>query len=91
MLTEIHSKEIIEKMDNKTKEEYLKYKDNYDIINMLITTRKNMGLTQKELAQRLGLKQQEISKIETKVQMPSYKKLQKIANELGLKLVLIKR
>lgn len=45
--------------------------------------RREMGMTQLELAERVGVRQETMSRIETGAQVPSYVLAQKIAVELG--------
>ena len=46
--------------------------------------RKEKGLSQMELAEKSGLRQPQISRLEMGVHSPSFKTLQKIANALGV-------
>ena len=46
--------------------------------------RRENGLTQKELADKSGLRQPQISRLEMGVHSPSFKTLNKIANALGI-------
>ncbi len=52
--------------------------------------RKKMGLTQANLAKKLGIKQQMISRIESGQENPSLITLKKIADKLGLAITLTK-
>ena len=54
-----------------------------EIIRQVIKERKNQHLTQKELADRIGLKQSNISRLETGKSNPSIDFLQRVANGLG--------
>ena len=58
----------------------------YNLIGEMIEARKRKGLTQKELAQSLGFKQQVISRIETRREVPSLRNVLKISDALGLDL-----
>jgi len=58
----------------------------YKLIGEMIKARKKKGLTQKELAQSLGFKQQVISRIETRREVPSLSNVLKISDALGLDL-----
>ena len=58
----------------------------YKLIAEIIKARKSKGLTQKELAQSLGFKQQVISRIETGREIPSLSNVLKISDALGLEL-----
>ncbi|MBO5111518.1 MAG: helix-turn-helix transcriptional regulator [Clostridia bacterium] len=54
----------------------------YEIIRKLIETRIKYGLTQKELAKKCGIKQSNISRLESGKANPTIKFLQKIAQAL---------
>src|SRR5665648_927270 len=56
----------------------------YNLICEMIKVRKIKGLTQKELAQSLAFKQQVISRIETRREVPSLRNVLKISDALGL-------
>ncbi len=56
--------------------------------DVFATARKNSGLTQKELAEKSGIAQGDISKLEKGLKNPSLKTLEKIANALGMTLKL---
>jgi ribosome-binding protein aMBF1 (putative translation factor) len=58
----------------------------YGLINEIIKARKRKGLSQKELAEILGLKQQVIFRIETRRNVPSLRDIIKISDALGLEL-----
>lgn len=60
----------------------------YQIAEMIIRARYENSLTQKELADRAGLGQASLSRIETGKVSPDIATLQKIAAALGKKLVL---
>ena len=63
----------------------------YDVFSeisaQLIDARNNSGITQKELAQKTGLTQALISRIESGKSHPTIDTLKKIADGLGLRLV----
>ena len=63
----------------------------YDIFSeireQLVEARNNTGITQKELAQKTGLTQALISRIESGKSHPTIETLKKIADGLGLRLV----
>ena len=59
----------------------------YAIIRQLIQARKELGLTQSELAQRTGIRQCNLSRLETGHGNPSLAFLKKVATGLGKKLV----
>ena len=57
-----------------------------EIIRKVVTERKRQKLTQRELAEKTGLKQSNISRLETGKSNPSIDFLQRIAEGLGKKL-----
>ncbi|MEH6943049.1 helix-turn-helix domain-containing protein [Bacillus sp. JJ722] len=59
------------------------------IVAQLITRRKVLGLTQRDLAEMTGLKQAAIARLEREGAIPRLDTLEKIAKALNLKLVLI--
>lgn len=59
------------------------------LITQLISRRIDKGLTQKELADRTGLKQSAIARLESETIIPKVDTLNKIAKELDLKLELV--
>ncbi len=58
----------------------------FDITEMLIAARNEQNLTQESLAQKAGIRQSNLSRIERGQCMPSLDTLQKIAHGLGKKL-----
>mgnify|MGYP006308843649 CR=1 FL=1 len=73
------------------KAEYEKLEPEFSLASMLIAARSRAGLTQEQLAQRIGMKQASIARIESGKYNPSLKTLQKYAkatdNELEVKMV----
>ena len=63
-------------------------KPEFQLIREMIKARREAGLTQKELAERTGLQQSNISRIENGNGNPSLETLNKIAQGLGKKLVI---
>ena len=63
----------------------------YRIIGELTRIRKEMGLSQIELAKRTGHKQQVISRIENKESVPTLKTFCALADELDVEILLIPR
>ena len=54
------------------------------LVQAMIDARKKTGLTQKELAERTGIAQSDISKFETGGGNPSLKTLQRLASGMGM-------
>ena len=68
------------------KAEYDALQPEYDIIQAMIDARKSSGLTQKQLAERTGIAQADISKLESGNANPSLKTLQRLAAGMGMKI-----
>ena len=58
------------------------------VIQAIIDARKNSGLTQKELSERTGIAQGDISKLENGNANPSIRTLQRLASGMGMTLKL---
>ena len=58
----------------------------YEIIQQIIQSRIEQGISQKELAERAGTKQSDISRLESGNSNPSLKVLKKVAKGLGKEL-----
>jgi len=68
------------------KKEYDALAPEYDIIQAMIDARKNQNLTQKELSDRTGITQADISRIEKGTRNPSLEMLKRLALGLGMQL-----
>lgn len=68
------------------KEEYEKLKVLYDIKKEIIKLRLEKGLSQKDLAEKVGTRQSAISRLENGEYNPSIEFLNKVANALGKEL-----
>ena len=66
--------------------EYNALEPEYEIIKQIIQTRIEQNLTQKQLAERIGIKQSNISRLESGNYNPSLEFLKKIALGLGKEL-----
>ena len=73
------------KQDDEKVFEYDIYKE---IQELVVKTRNEAGLTQKQLAQKSGLTQSNISNIEKGVSRPTIDSLKKIADAAGKRLVI---
>ena len=74
----------------KNKEAYKEYKKlepKYRLISQLIGARIKNGLTQRQLAERIGTKQSAIARIESGNANPSIDFLEKITSALGSELI----
>ena len=68
------------------KNEYDALGPEYDIIQVMIDARKDQKLTQKELSDRTGITQADISRIEKGPRNPSLEMLKRLAKGLGMQL-----
>jgi len=72
--------------DPEVKKEYDRLAPRYAVISELIRVRIKNGLTQKELAEKIGTKQSAIARLEAGNANPSIGLLEKIAKVTGAKL-----
>ena len=78
---------LAEKMkDPEFKKEYDALEPEFAIIQAIIDARKHSGLTQKQLAEKTGIAQTDISKLENGNANPSIKTLQRLADGMGMTL-----
>jgi predicted transcriptional regulator len=66
--------------------EYEALQPEYEIIRQIIIARKELNITQKDLAERTGIKQGNISRLENGTYNPSLQSLKKIAKGLNKEL-----
>lgn len=71
--------------DPKFKAEWDALEPEFTIIQAMIDARKNSGLTQKQLSERTGIAQADISKLENGNANPSLRTLQRLAAGMGMK------
>lgn len=74
--------------DPEVKKEYDALQPEYDIIQAMIDARISQNMTQKELAEKTGITQADISRIENGMRNPSLSMMKKMANGLGMQLKL---
>lgn len=72
--------------DPKVKKEYDRLAPRYAVISELIAARINKGMTQKDIAERIGTKQSAIARLESGSTNPSLEFVQKVAQVMGYKL-----
>ena len=75
--------------DPEGKKEYDALEPEYDIIQAMIDARKSQNLTQKELSERTGITQADISRIEKGTRNPSLEMIKRLAHGLGMQLRLV--
>ena len=74
--------------DPEFKKEYDALEPEFSIIQAIIDARKNAGMTQKDLAEKTGITQGDISRLENGSANPSLKTLQRLAEGMGMTLKL---
>lgn len=74
--------------DPEVKAEYDALQPEYDIIQAMLNARIDQNMTQKELSERTGITQADISRIESGTRNPSLSMVKKLAKGLGMQLKL---
>lgn len=69
--------------DPEVRAEYAARVPEYELISALITARKKAGMTQEQVAERMGTKQAAIARMEGGRQKPSYKTIERYAEATG--------
>ena len=72
--------------DEEFRKEYEALQPERAVIQAIIDARRASGLTQKELSERTGIAQGDISKLENGSANPSIRTLQRLANGMGMTL-----
>lgn len=72
--------------DEEFRKEYEALEPEFTIMQAMIDARNSEGLTQKELSERSGIAQGDISKMENGNANPSIRTLQRLASAMGKKL-----
>lgn len=72
------------KANDEFKKAYIQADSEYELIKDAVKKRKELGISQNMVAQKSGLKQQVISRIETEGNSPTLKNFIKYLNALGL-------
>ncbi|WP_248851004.1 helix-turn-helix domain-containing protein [Thiomicrospira microaerophila] len=70
------------------KKEYDALEEEFKLIEVLVDMRQKAGLTQEEIAQKIGTKKSNISRLESGTGNPGWKTLQKYAHACGFKIQL---
>ena len=74
--------------DDAFKKEWEDIQPEMDVIRAMVDARISQNLTQKELAERTGINQADISKLENGTRNPSLKLLKRLADGMGMTLKL---
>ena len=72
--------------DDEFRKEYESIQPEMDVIRAIVNARASQNLTQKELAERTGINQADISKIENGTRNPSLNLLKRLADGMGMAL-----
>ena len=91
---QINAKRVIgDKMrqDSEFEREYHKIKEEYFLIDQVKKARQASGMTQKELARKVGVSQQVISRFENEKHIPKLDNFLKILNGLDLEISIRKK
>ena len=70
---------------NELKKEQERLKLEFSVMQAMIDARKSAGLTQKQLSEKTGITQADISKLESGNANPSLRTLQRLASGMGMK------
>lgn len=81
-----YKKKALEDLD--VKMEYDSLQPEFDIIQAMIDVRKQQNMTQKDLSEKTGITQADISRIENGTRNPSLAMVKKLARGLGMQLKL---
>ena len=71
--------------DKEFKEEWETLEPEFSVMQAMIDARKSAGLTQKQLSEKTGITQADISKLESGNANPSLRTLQRLASGMGIK------
>lgn len=72
--------------DPEIKTEYDALEPEFSIMQAMIDARKNSGMTQKQLSEKTGIAQADISKLESGNANPSLRTLQRLAAGMGMRI-----
>ena len=72
--------------DEEFRKEYEAIQPEMDVIRAIVDARTSQNLTQKELAERTGINQADISKLENGTKNPSVNLLKRLADGMGMAL-----
>ena len=70
--------------DEDFKKEYDDLQPEFDVIRAIVDTRVSLNLTQKQLAERTGINQADISKLENGTRNPSINLLKRLADGMDM-------
>lgn len=70
---------------------YLEVENEYELIRQVVEIRKELGVTQETLANKVGISQQEISRFENEKHIPKLSSFIRILDALGLEIKIQKK
>lgn len=70
--------------DEEFRKEYESMQPEFDVIKAMVAARNSQNLTQKELAERTGIHQADISKLENGTRNPTLNLLKRLAEGMGM-------
>ena len=70
--------------DDEFRKEYERMQPEFDVIKAMVAARTSQNMTQKELAERTGIHQADISKLENGTRNPSLNLLKRLAEGMGM-------
>lgn len=77
---------MVKLQDDKFKKEYDAIQPELDVIRAIVDARTFRNMTQKELAERTGINQADISKLENGTRNPSVNLIKRLADGMGMAL-----
>ena len=77
---------MVKLQDEKLKKEYDAIQPELDVIRAIVDARTFRNMTQKELAERTGINQADISKLENGTRNPSVNLIKRLADGMGMAL-----
>ncbi|MFZ0706570.1 MAG: helix-turn-helix transcriptional regulator [Candidatus Korobacteraceae bacterium] len=84
-VSEMHNRWV---KDPKYRTKYEALRDEFALANAVIESRKRAGLTQQQLAQKMGTTQPVVARLEAGNRWPSLRTLERLANATGSRLVI---
>ena len=76
----------VQLQDDEFRKEYDDLQPEFDVIRAIVDARTSQNLTQKQLAERTGINQADISKLENGTRNPSMNLLKRLADGMGMAL-----
>lgn len=77
--------------DPSLNEVYREIEKEYELIRQIVEIRRNLGITQKSLAEKAGMSQQDISRFENEKHIPKLSNFIRIIDALGLEIKILEK